>query len=436
MASKVYFMNDRSASAETSLVSKMLTVFDAADLGSLIEPGNVVAIKLHCGEYNNTAYLRPVYARALADKIKSLGGRPFVCDTTTLPYAAYSSRATALDIMLTAERNGLNSGTLGCPFICADGYLGTDDTRIDLPEGVILKEAYIAKAIALADVLIALTHFKGHGGGVFGGAIKNLGIGAQSKRGKMNVHQGMGTFGINASAFYPHLCNGTDCPTWEACNTICPYGVISIEDHTMRFEADKCCGCAACQGVVTCGVLEAPMERNDAGTTAIADGALGAVKAVGREKCGFVNLAIDIAPACDCAGFSDRSIVPNIGVFASKDPVAIDQACLDKVTAAAAIPGSRAEEAGVSAAGVPKFAAASCRWGSSEFLQINGGLRNGLGTNEYELLEVPPADARQFVFQWDPRPVGIRLRRAFEKEKVYPEGGFHRNEAFDLELVR
>jgi uncharacterized protein len=436
MAVPVYFMNDRSASTETSLVSKMLTVFDAADLGSLIKPGDVVAIKLHCGEYNNTAYLRPVYARALADKIKSLGGRPFVCDTTTLPYNQYSSRATALDIMLTAERNGLNSGTLGCPFICADGYLGTDDTRIDLPEGVVLKEAYIAKAIALADVLITLTHFKGHGGGVYGGAVKNLGIGAQSKRGKMNVHQSMSPVGLNARAFYPHLCPGTDCPSWERCNDACPYGVLRITDHTITFDAENCAGCTACTGVVTCGVFDGPDERNDTGTAAISDGALGAVKAVGRDKCGFINMAIDIAPICDCAGFSDRSIVPNIGVFASKDPVAIDQACLDMVTAAAAVPGSRADEAGVAGAGVPKFAAASCRYGTGESVQINSAMRNGLGTNEYELVEVAPGPASQFVFQWDPRPVGVRLRRAFEKEKVYPAGGFHRNEAFDLELVR
>ncbi len=436
MASKVYFMNDRSASTETSLVAKMLTVFDAADLGSLIKPGDVVALKLHCGEYNNTAYLRPVYARALADKVKSLGGRPFVCDTTTLPYTTYSSRSTALDIMLTAERNGLNSGTLGCPFICADGYLGTDDSLIELPEGTILKEAYIAKAIALADVLIALTHFKGHGGGVFGGAIKNLGIGAQSKRGKMNVHQSMSPVGLNARAFYPHLCNGTDCPTWQFCNSVCPYGLIQITDHTIQWEADKCAGCTACSGAINCGVFEPHLERNDTGDAAIADGALGAVKAVGRDKVGFLTMAIDIVPACDCVTFSDRAMVPNIGVLSSRDPVALDQACLDMVTASAAIPGSRAEEAGVSAPGMPKFTAASCRFGTSESVQIKSAMLNGLGTNEYDLVEVPPADGKQFAFQWDQRPIGVRLRRAFEKEKVYPQGGFRRNEDFDLELVR
>jgi uncharacterized Fe-S center protein len=162
MASKVWYMNARSESPQTGLVAKMLTVFDAAGFEQLIKPGDIVAIKIHCGEYNNTAYLRPVYPRAIADKVKELGGRPFVCDTTTLTYSPHASRATELDLLMTAERNGFTSAALGCPFIVADGFIGTSDYRVDLPEGYILKEAYVAQAIAAADVLITLTHFKGH----------------------------------------------------------------------------------------------------------------------------------------------------------------------------------------------------------------------------------------------------------------------------------
>ncbi len=188
--SEVYYMDAHSESPETSIPAKMITVFDEAGLDELVKPNDVVAIKVHCGEWNNSAYLRPVYARTLADRIKELGGRPFVCDTTTLTYSAFGSRATELDLLLTAERNGYTSAALGCPFIAADGYIGTSDFRVDIPEGFILKEAYVAQAIAAADVLIALTHFKGHPMGVIGGALKNLGIGGQSKRGKFNVHMG------------------------------------------------------------------------------------------------------------------------------------------------------------------------------------------------------------------------------------------------------
>ncbi len=151
--SQVHYMDAHSESTETSLVAKMLTVFDAAGLDKIIGPNDVVAIKVHCGEWNNTAYLRPVYARALADRIKELGGRPFVCDTTTQSYNPWASRVTELDILQTAERNGYSSATLGCPFIVADGFIGTSDYRVDIPEGYLLKEAYVAQAIAAADVL-------------------------------------------------------------------------------------------------------------------------------------------------------------------------------------------------------------------------------------------------------------------------------------------
>ena len=227
--SKVYYMDAHSESTETSLVSKMLTVFDAAGLDELVKPHDIVAIKVHCGEWNNSAYLRPVYARALADRIKELGGRPFVCDTTTSTYSPWGSRSSELDIVLTAERNGYSSATLGCPFICADGFIGTSDYRVDLPEGYLLKEAYVAQAIAAADVLIALTHFKGHGMGVIGGALKNLGIGAQSKRGKLNVHMGgHPNYGYGAAAtFHPERFKGkANTPDWEILEDCCPFNPV------------------------------------------------------------------------------------------------------------------------------------------------------------------------------------------------------------------
>jgi uncharacterized Fe-S center protein len=94
MASKVYFMDDRAKAIQDSLVAKMLTVFEAAELQNTIGPSDLVAIKVHMGEYNNTAYLRPVYVRALVDKVKELGGEPMVVDTTTLPYAPFAFRTT------------------------------------------------------------------------------------------------------------------------------------------------------------------------------------------------------------------------------------------------------------------------------------------------------------------------------------------------------
>ena len=446
MGSKVYFMDGRSISPQTSLVAKAAAVFEAAGFDSLIKPGDTVAIKLHCGEWNNTAYLRPVYARMLVDRIKGLGGRPFVCDTTTLPYSQHPGRSTAMDLLITAERNGYNSATLGCPFICADGYYGTDDVRVDLPEGFILKEAYIATAIAAADVLIALTHFKGHPMGVIGGAVKNLGIGAQSKRGKFNVHMGgHPTYGLGseAAAYMPQNYPGkSGDPNWQQVQDCCPFGLFEVTEDSVKWEREKCTGCMACYGVIFGRGIAFPAPGSgDASNAAIADACLAAVKAVHPGKVGFLNMAIDISWGCDCMDFADSPIMPHLGVFAGTDPVAVDKACLDKSIEAHGIHGSRAEEMGVLDSGTRKFEKCSTfTAGPIEETQLNTGVLNGLGSMEYELIDVPPKEMSEIAFAPDPRPAGIRLREMFSKHPPYPherhEGhGFAREAKVDLERV-
>jgi len=445
MASKVHYMDARGMSPQTSMVAKMTTVFEAAGLDSLIKPGDVVAIKMHCGEWNNTAYLRPVYARALADRVKELGGRPFVCDTTTLPYNASPSRVTGLDFMATAERNGYTSAALGCPFVCADGFNGTDDYRVDLPEGYILKEAYIASAIASADVLIALTHFKGHPMGVIGGALKNLGIGAQSKRGKFNVHMGgHPRYGFaTCSSFHPERYKGKQGdPRWQMLEEACPFGVIHVTEDSVEWDRKRCTSCIACLGAMLGrGIVEIHTEHYQATNAAIADACLATIKAVGPGKVGFINLALDLVTGCDCVNFSDVPILPNLGVFAGTDPVAIDKACVDKTIETAGIHGSKAEEMGVLDPGDRKFEVCSpFLAGLSEETQLNTGEINGLGSRKYELVETPEKSMRDFLFPLDTRPVGVRFGSLFAKTRPFPydrhDGhGFLREEEVDLERV-
>ena len=444
MDSKVYYMDARSNSPQTSLVAKMIAVFEAAGFEKLIKPGDLVAIKLHCGEWNNTAYLRPVYARTIADKVRSLGGRPFVCDTITLPYSLYPSRSTGLDFMITAERNGYNSATLGCPFIFADGFMGTDDYRVDLPEGFILKEAYIAEAIAAADVLIVLSHFKGHGTGVIGGAIKNLGIGAQSRRGKFSVHMGgHPEYGFGICTFHPEKFKGKENDkNWHELEECCPFNLIHVIGDTVTWENEKCNNCMACASpMFSRGLVELFAENLQATDAAIADGCLGAVKAVGKGKVAFINLAIDIAALCDCTGFADVSILPDLGVFAGYDPVAIDKACVDKARETAGIQGSKAEEKHVLECGKRKFEVCSAGWpGLNEETQLNVGELIGLGTRKYKLVPVAEKKLQDIAFPPDPRPAGVRFQHLYAKLHPYPyeryEGkGFLREDKVDLKRV-
>ena len=445
--SKVYYMDAHSESTETSLVAKMLTVFDAAALDKMVKPNDVVAIKIHCGEWNNTAYLRPVYARALADRIKELGGRPFVCDTTTSTYSPYGSRSNELDVLLTAERNGYTSATLGCPFICADGFVGTSDFRVDIPEGYLLKEAYVAQAIAAADVLIALTHFKGHSMGVIGGSLKNLGIGAQSKRGKLNVHMGgHPKYGLGAAAeFHPEAFEGkANTPDWELLEDCCPFDLWHInEKDELEWEREKCATCLGCFGVMgPRGILEIPPVNFDACDAAIADACLAVEKVVGRDKVGYINMAIDVSPRCDCANHADMPIVPHLGVFASQDAVAIDMACVDAAKRSVGVPGSAAEMMEAHHAGDRKFEAAAATFHSqSEVATINTGHANGLGSRDYDLVDVEPGDADRFKFPYDKRASRQRFKERFEKFMPFPydrhDGkGFLREDEVDLEAIK
>jgi uncharacterized Fe-S center protein len=279
-----------------------------------------------------------------------------------------------------------------------------------------------------------------------GGALKNLGIGAQSKRGKYNVHMGgHPTYGLGAATdFHPERCKGkNECPRWELCNDCCPYDLFHVKDDTIEWEREKCTGCMAHFGVnLGCGVFNVPREPMEMLHPAIADGCLATVKAVGEKKVGFINMAIDISPSCDCVNFSDIPLVPNLGVFVGYDPVALDKACLDKVAESHGMPGSIAEDIGVADPGTKKFeTAASMMPEMSEEAQINTGELIGLGSKEYELVAVKASWENFYGFSEDTRPLGTRFAKLRAKESPFPIDrhgghGFKRAETVDYEKVK
>jgi hypothetical protein len=374
----------------------------------------------------------------LVDKIKSLGGDPFVVDTTTL-LGLYASRATAVDYLKTAARNGFTYGTLGCPVVIGDGFIGNDDVRVDLPEGFILQEQYVASGIALADAMIALTHFKGHPVGTYGGSIKNIGVGCASKRGKYNLHLSRHPkYGFHMRPHYPERCKGKQCPTWETCEICCPEGAIKIAEDTINWNHDKCHGCFACLGVLHCGALELMPDWFEATTAGISDSAKAVVKTFAPGKVGFINLAIDIVPWCDCVTFSDRPIIPNMGVFASYDPVAMDTLCVKMAQDAEGVQGSAAEDHDVMDPGTMKFAVCSS-WlpggAKSEDIQLNAGAYNGLGSKEYELIEVGKTKVPS-NFLYSSEPLTPRFGRHMQMHPVFPADSFRWVEEVDLAKLR
>ena len=321
--SVVYFTNFR-ARPGTSVLQKLEKLIRAAGIGNIDMEKKMVAIKIHFGEPGNLAYLRPNYAKVVADVVKSLGGMPFLTDCNTL---YVGRRKNALDHMDAAYENGFSPFSTGCHVIIADGLKGTDDVEVPVEGGQYVTTAKIGRAIMDADVFISLNHFKGHESTGFGGAIKNIGMGCGSRRGKMEQHNS------GKPTVDQELCRGC-----HVCAKNCAHGAISFTDNKASIDHNKCVGCGRCIGACN---FDAVYNGNWAANAQLNCKMAEYAKAVVDGRPSFhISLVMDVSPYCDCHAESDVPIVPDVGMFASFDPVALDQACADACQAQPVIGGS------------------------------------------------------------------------------------------------
>ena len=294
-ASTVYYTDFR-CPVGTSLTEKLRRLCIAAGIKSIDMDGKFVAIKMHFGELGNLAFLRPNYAKVVADLCKEQGGQPFLTDCNTL-YPG--SRKNALEHLSCAQENGFWPMTTGCQIIIGDGLRGTDELEVPVPNGEYCKTAKIGRAIMDADIFISLTHFKGHEATGFGGAIKNIGMGCGSRAGKMEQHSS------GKPAVQEELCRGC-----HRCAKECGSDAIYSIDSSANEELDR--------------------KMAEYAAAVCAD-----------RPCFHISLVQDISPNCDCHGENDAPILPDIGMFASFDPVALDQACADACLNAQPLPNSQ-----------------------------------------------------------------------------------------------
>ena len=241
---KIWFMDARAKRFLESLAIKGRQILEHSGWLDSLKPGDIVAVKTHMGEAYNVGYLRPIIVRTLVEALKERGLKPFVTDTTTMPYHPWISRTLAIDHLETANTNGFNQGSMGCPVVVADGWLGTDDVIVDLNgRGTYLNKQFVSRAIADADALLSVAHFKGHPAGGYGGALKNIGVGCASKRGKMNLH---GALAGDKPVINADLCPGRECEWWQTCEDCCPEGAIQVTDRGLEIDLDACVYCFAC----------------------------------------------------------------------------------------------------------------------------------------------------------------------------------------------
>ena len=367
MASKVYFTDFCTGNRE-SLPQKLARLIMTAGFDQIDFEKKYVAIKIHFGEKGNLAFLRPNYAKVVVDLIKDLGGKAFLTDANTM---YVGSRKNALDHLDTAYENGFSPFSTGCHVIIADGLKGTDDVAVPVEGGEYVKFAKIGRAVMDADIVISLNHFKGHEEAGFGGAIKNLGMGCGSNEGKRDMH----------SDGRP-LIDETKCIGCGTCAKYCAHEGPKKEGKTYKIDWVTCMGCGRCLDV--CPVKAIYHDNREAGrilnykmaeyTQAILDG----------RPHFQISLVRDVSPYCDCHAENDLPIVPDVGMFASFDPVALDLACADAVNAQSVNPGSKLDKANRPDLDNLTGSFPHTNWRS----QIAHAKKIGLGEDCYELVAI------------------------------------------------
>jgi hypothetical protein len=315
MKSKVYF-SDLKTTTEKNLLNKLEDLLEKVEIKSRIKPNRSVAIKLHFGERGNTAFIRPLFLRVVVDKVKEYKGLPFLTDANTL---YKGSRSEAVTHLTTAILNGFDYSAVGAPLIIADGIYGNTFVRVKINQQI-YKEVSIAAEIAHADSLISVAHYKCHELSGFGGALKNIGMGCAPKEGKLSQHSNL------CPKVDLSLCIGCgDCVKW------CPSSAISLKNKKASFNPKRCIGCGECLTICLQGAIDMQGDENMANfQKKMVEYAYGVLKEK-KGKAIFINFTTQVSPECDCYSFSDAPIVPDVGIVASTDPVALDQASTDLV---------------------------------------------------------------------------------------------------------
>ncbi|MFX1599821.1 MAG: DUF362 domain-containing protein [Promethearchaeota archaeon] len=357
-----------------------------------INSGDKVGVKVHVGEAHNTHYLRADYVREVVNAIKAKGGIPTLIETQGLgnnienigiceDYNIYvGHRKKTEDHRKIAELHGYSEAITGAPLQFIDGNDGID-RRVVKVDGIRFNEVSVAKNLFEFDKLVIISHFKGHPQAGFGGALKQLGIGCVTKRNKHLAHFD-GTIIVNTKKCDLSLCN-------QECISSCPVDAIKIGGEHAIIDGSVCYGCYRC--IQKCPVkraLKEPVMRNfPEFVKRFIDNAMG-VMSFGSEKMRFINFAFDIPAMCDCVPNASVPVVPDLGIYGSSDPVAIDKACVDAETNAPGLPflNKNGEWSQPIEQGVEKFKALMPLVDPSNVFEA--AVRNKLGSIDYELIKI------------------------------------------------
>jgi len=314
MKPKVYFAKVEDGAGADVQAAALGRALSGAGFAALLKKRDMVVVKVHVGERNNTTHMRPEVVAAAVSLIKEVKGEPFVTDTSTL---YRGQRENAIRHAAHAHAHGFGIDAVGAPFIHLDGLAGTHEVEVEV-NGELSDKVKIAGQLFLADALLVISHATGHLGSGIGAAIKSVGMGLSSRAGKMRQHSTI------KPEVMPDKC--TEC---GKCRKWCPEDAIEEGEGASFIVAERCIGCGECIAVCRFGAVKydyliesVTLQRS------IAEHAAGAIRHFG-DKAAYVNLLCDMTKDCDCWNKAQEKIVPDLGVIASTDIVAVDQATLD-----------------------------------------------------------------------------------------------------------
>jgi len=370
MSSTVFLASAEVSRTRKSLVEQMGHLFDAAGGDRVVGKGDLVALKLSFSEVGNTAYLRPSLVREVVRRVKARGGRPFLTDANTL---YVGGRANSVDHIETAIRNGFSYATVEAPIIIADGLRGKSYVDVEINRKH-FRTARIGAEVYFADGLISLAHVHAHPGTGLAATFKNIGMGLASRAGKQAMHSQK-----DAPKVDRRKCVGCG-----ECIRYCSVGAIRLVNRKARINAEVCIRCGEC--TVTCPHGAIAIRWGDGPgllQERIVEYALAVLKNK-KGKCLFYAILQNVTPDCLCWDKSDRPFIPDVGVLASRDPVALEQATFDLVNAQEGIRASKLP--GAFRKGQNKYAALYPKEDSEITLRYAESL--GLGRRDYRIEEV------------------------------------------------
>lgn len=316
MKPKIYFIPASASDSLETIHKKILALYDQAQFNLCFEPADLVAIKIHFGNEGNTTHVPANYLISIIDQIKQQKAKPFFTDTCVL---YKSRRLDAINHLLLAEEHGFSLDKIGIPVIIADGLRGRNEIEVNIP-GKLFNKVSIAADAMTANAMLVVTHVTGHMASGIGGAIKNLGMGLASRKGKLRQH----------SSMKPRI-EVAKCTGCGQCIIWCPENAISMNGNVAVINEKICIGCGECLTVCHFDAVKYNWKTSNYDLQRkMAEHALGVVSHKKDKMC-YLSFLFNVTKDCDCLPGVQKPVVKDIGIIAGKDPVAIDKASLDLV---------------------------------------------------------------------------------------------------------